>query len=110
MRYDPNRPDWSNRDRFILSKGHGAPGQYAILAEAGFFDKDLLFTLRELNSPLEGHPNMRVLPGLEASTGSLGQGLSQGIGQALAARLDDRDTRVYVMIGDGDTIFNKMRY
>lgn len=102
MRYDPDRPDWSDRDRFILSKGHGAPGQYAILAEAGFFEPDLLSTLRELNSPLEGHPNMRVLAGLEASTGSLGQGLSQGVGQALAARLDDRDYRVYVMIGDGE--------
>lgn len=102
MRYDPDRPDWPDRDRFILSKGHGAPGQYAILAEAGFFDPDLLSTLRELNSPLEGHPNMRVLPGLEASTGSLGQGLSQGVGQALAACLDDRDYRVYVMIGDGE--------
>lgn len=102
MRYDPGRRDWPDRDRFILSKGHGAPAQYAVMAEAGFFDPSLLSTLRDLNSPLEGHPNMRALPGLEASTGSLGQGLSQGIGQALAARLDDRDYSVYVMIGDGE--------
>lgn len=102
MRYDPERPEWPKRDRFILSKGHGAPGQYAVMAEAGFFDPALLFTLRELGSPLEGHPNMRALPGLEASTGSLGQGLSQGIGQALAGRLDGHDYRVYVLIGDGE--------
>lgn len=102
MRYDPERPDWPERDRFIMSKGHGVPAQYAVMAEAGYFDPDLLFTLRELNSPLEGHPNMRVLPGLEASTGSLGQGLSIGLGMALAARLDQRDYRVYVLIGDGE--------
>lgn len=102
LRYDPQRPEWPNRDRFILSKGHGAPALYAILAEAGFFDPDLLPTLREIESPLEGHPNMRVVPGLETSTGSLGQGLSIGIGHALAARLDGRDYRVYTMIGDGE--------
>jgi transketolase len=103
MRYDPERPDWPERDRFILSKGHGAPGLYVILAEAGFFEPELLPTLRELGSPLEGHPNMRVLPGLEASTGSLGQGLSIGLGHALAARVDNRDYQVYVMIGDGES-------
>lgn len=103
MRYDPHQPDWPDRDRFILSKGHGAPGLYAILAEAGYFDASMLPTLRELGSPLEGHPNMRVLPGVEASTGSLGQGLSIGLGHALAARLDERDYRVYVMIGDGES-------
>lgn len=102
MRYDPARPAWPDRDRFILSKGHGAPGQYAVLAEAGFFDPALLPSLRTIDSPLEGHPNMRVLPGLEASTGSLGQGLSIGLGHALAARLDGRDYRVYVVIGDGE--------
>lgn len=102
MRYDPQNPEWSERDRFILSKGHGAPGLYVILAEAGYFDPDLLGNFRQIGSPLEGHPNMRVLQGLEASTGSLGQGLSIGIGHALAARLDDRDYRVYVMIGDGE--------
>ncbi len=102
MRYDPGRPDWPERDRFILSKGHAAPGLYAILAEAGYFDPKLLYTLRELDSPLEGHPNMRVLPGVEASTGSLGQGLSIGLGHALAARVDGLDYRTYVMIGDGE--------
>jgi len=102
MRYDPQRPNWPERDRFILSKGHAAPGLYAVLAEAGYLNPDLLFTLRELNSPLEGHPNMRVLPGVEASTGSLGQGLSIGLGHALAARLDGLDYRTYVMIGDGE--------
>ena len=102
MRYDAESPGWPDRDRFILSKGHGAPGLYAVLAEAGYFDPALLMTLRQVESPLEGHPNMRVLPGLEASTGSLGQGLSIGLGHALAGRLDGRDYRVYVMIGDGE--------
>ena len=102
MRYDPDDPGWPDRDRFILSKGHAAPGLYVILAEAGFFDPSLLNTLREIGSPLEGHPNMRVLDGVEASTGSLGQGLSIGVGHALAARLNRRDCRVYVMIGDGE--------
>ena len=102
MRYDPDNPGWPDRDRFILSKGHAAPGLYVILAEAGFFDPSLLNTLREIGSPLEGHPNMRVLDGVEASTGSLGQGLSIGVGHALAAHLDRRDYRVYVMIGDGE--------
>jgi transketolase len=103
MRYDPERPDWPDRDRFILSKGHGVPALYAVLAEAGFFNSDLLPTLRVLGSPLEGHPNMRALPSLEASTGSLGQGLSIGLGHALAARLDGRDYCVYVLIGDGES-------
>lgn len=102
MRYDPQRPDWPGRDRFILSKGHAAPGLYAVLAEAGFFAAEKLQTLREIGSPLEGHPNMRALPGVEASTGSLGQGLSIGLGHALAARLDGLDYRVYVLIGDGE--------
>lgn len=102
MRYDPARPEWPNRDRFILSKGHGVPALYAVMAEAGYFDPAELKTLRELNSRLEGHPNMRALPGLEASTGSLGQGLSIGLGHALAARIDNLDYRVYVMIGDGE--------
>ena len=102
MNYNPDQPDWPNRDRFILSKGHGAPGLYVTLAEAGFFDPDLLPTLRKFGSPLEGHPNMRVLPGLEASTGSLGQGLSIGLGHALAGKIDGKEYRVYVMIGDGE--------
>lgn len=102
LRYDAQRPDWPDRDRFILSKGHAAPGLYTVLAEAGYFDHDLLWTLREIGSPVEGHPNMRRLAGVEASTGSLGQGLSIGLGHALAAGVDKRDYRVYVMIGDGE--------
>lgn len=103
LRYDPSNPHDPDRDRFILSKGHGAPGLYAVLAEAGFFPVDDLMTLREMGSPLEGHPNMCRLPGVEASTGSLGQGYSIAIGHALAGRLDGRDYRVYVMIGDGES-------
>lgn len=103
LRYDPKNPDDPDRDRFILSKGHGAPGLYAVLAEAGYFPVDDLMTLRKLGSPLEGHPNMCRLAGVEASTGSLGQGLSIGIGHALGAKLDGRDYRVYVMIGDGES-------
>ena len=102
MRYDPKNPTWPERDRFILSKGHAAPLLYAVLAEAGYFPRELLSTLRKLGSPLEGHPNMRRLPGVEASTGSLGQGLSLGLGQALGIKLDKFDSRVYVMTGDGE--------
>lgn len=103
MQYDPQNPKWSARDRFILSKGHGSPGLYVTLAEAGYFGPKVLSTLRQTGSPVEGHPNMRVLPGIEASTGSLGQGLSIGLGHALAARLDGFDYRVYVIIGDGES-------
>ena len=103
LRYDPANPHDPERDRFILSKGHGAPGLYAVLAEAGYFPVEDLTTLRELGSPLEGHPNMRRLAGVEASTGSLGQGFSLAIGHALAGRLDGRDYRVYVMVGDGES-------
>jgi len=102
MKYDAKNPHWRERDRFILSKGHAAPLLYAVLAEAGYFPRDLLQTLRKLDSPLEGHPNMRRLPGVEASTGSLGQGLSLGVGHALAARLDRLAYRTYVMTGDGE--------
>ncbi|MFW5942032.1 MAG: transketolase [Chloroflexota bacterium] len=102
LRYDATVPDWPHRDRFILSKGHAAPALYAVLVEAGYFDVGLLAELRELGSPLEGHPNMRVLPGVEASTGSLGQGLSIGLGHALAGRMNENPFRVYVMIGDGE--------
>ncbi|MDQ3772175.1 MAG: transketolase [Actinomycetota bacterium] len=102
LHYDPQQPHHPERDRFILSKGHGAPGLYAVLAEAGYFPTEDLMTLRKMGSPLEGHPNMRRLAGVESSTGSLGQGLSQGIGHALAARLDGRDYRTYVMTGDGE--------
>jgi transketolase len=102
MTYDPKNPHWPDRDRFILSKGHAAPVLYAALAEAGFFPKDQLLTLRKLGSPLEGHPNMTRLGGVEASTGSLGQGLSLGVGHALAARIDKKSYHTYVMTGDGE--------
>lgn len=102
FRFEPQEPDWPRRDRFILSKGHAAPALYAVLAEAGYFSADELNTLRQLGSPLEGHPNRRRLAGVEASTGSLGQGLSTGLGHALAARLDNLDYRVYVLLGDGE--------
>nr|MBA2599616.1 transketolase [Actinomycetota bacterium] len=103
LRYDPANPQDPDRDRFILSKGHAAPGLYSVLAEAGYFPTENLQTLRKIGSPLEGHPNMNRLPGVEASTGSLGQGLSIGVGHALAARLDGRDSRVYVIVGDGES-------
>jgi transketolase len=102
LRYDSKNPHWPLRDKFILSKGHAAPLLYAVLAEAGYFERAMLQTLRQIGSPLEGHPNMRRLPGVEASTGSLGQGLSIGVGSALAAKLDGHDSRTYVLAGDGE--------
>jgi len=102
LRYDPKQPHWPGRDRFIISKGHAAPLLYAVLAEAGYFPVADLATLRKLGSPLEGHPNLRRLAGVEASTGSLGQGLSIGLGQALALRLGGFDARVFVLLGDGE--------
>jgi transketolase len=102
LRHDPKNPHWADRDRFIISKGHAAPGLYAALALAGYFPTDDLMTLRQIGSPLEGHPNMRRLAGVEASTGSLGQGLSIGLGMALANRVAGRPGRVYVMLGDGE--------
>jgi transketolase len=102
LRHDPKNPHWPDRDRFILSKGHAAPVLYAALAQAGYFPHDLIMTLRKLGSPLEGHPNMTKLAGVEASTGSLGQGLSLGVGHALAGRVDKKDYHTYVMTGDGE--------
>jgi len=102
MRLDPARPDWPDRDRFVLSKGHAAPVLYATLAERGFFPVDKLTTLRQLGSPLQGHPDRKSLPGIEVSTGSLGHGLAVANGMALAGRLDGRDYRVYVLMGDGE--------
>lgn len=102
LRYDSSKPKWPERDRFILSKGHAAPLLYAILAEAGYFSTAELPTLRKLGSPLEGHPNYRRLAGVEASTGSLGQGLSIGLGHVLGTRLDGYDSKTYVMLGDGE--------
>jgi transketolase len=102
MRHDPANPNWPDRDRFILSKGHGCPALYAAMAAAGYIDPALLPTLRKLGSPLQGHPDKRKLPVLEASTGSLGQGLSVAIGMALAAKLDGRDYHTFCMVGDGE--------
>ena len=102
LKYDPSKPRWPDRDRFILSKGHAAPGLYSVMAEAGYFPKEELMTLRKLGSRLEGHPNFTRLPGIEASTGSLGQGLSIGVGQCLAARIDSKDYHTFVMTGDGE--------
>lgn len=103
LRLRPEEPLWQDRDRFVLSKGHAAPLLYAALAERGFFPVDELLTLRKLGSRLQGHPAWGMLPGVEASTGSLGQGLSIGLGMALAGRLDQRDYRVYVLLGDGES-------
>ena len=102
LRHDPERPDWAARDRFILSKGHGVPIQYAALAEAGYFPVEELRTLRDIDSRLQGHPVLGTAPGIEASTGSLGQGLSIGLGMAMAARLDGADRRIFVLLGDGE--------
>ncbi len=102
MRHDPDHPHWEDRDRFVLSKGHAAPVLYAALAESGYFPRELLYSLRKCDSPLQGHPDMGLLPGVEASTGSLGQGLSIANGMALAGRLDGKDYRVYVLMGDGE--------
>ncbi len=102
MRIDPQRIDWPERDRFVLSKGHAAPVLYAALAERGYFPVASLSSLRQTGSPLQGHPDMRKVPGVDMSTGSLGQGLSAANGMALAGRLDGRDYRVFVMLGDGE--------
>lgn len=102
MRIDPQQPRQQDRDRFVLSKGHAAPVLYAALAEKGFFPREELKRLRKLGSPLQGHPDMRKLPGVEASSGSLGQGISWAVGMALAGKIDHRDYRVYALLGDGE--------
>lgn len=102
MRLDPRRPDWGERDRFILSKGHGAAGLYATLAERGYFSPELLKTFGRIDSTLQVHPDMHMVPGVEVSTGALGQGISVALGVALAARLDGRAFHVYCLIGDGE--------
>ena len=102
MRYDPRRPDWEDRDRFVLSKGHCVPAQYFCMAKAGFFPMDRLITLRKLGSALQGHPDRVALPGIEAATGSLGQGLSVAMGMALGLKLGGRRARVYCVLGDGE--------
>src|SRR5579862_1725917 len=103
MRHDPKNPKWADRDRFILSKGHCCPILYAVMAEFGYCPKDQLNSLRKLGSVYQGHPDVRFLPALEASTGSLGEGLSLAIGMGLAARLNRASWRTYVVIGDGET-------
>ncbi|MBZ0121176.1 MAG: transketolase [Sandaracinaceae bacterium] len=102
LHHDPKRPDDPDRDRFVLSKGHGVPALYAVLAHHGYFDRKLLPTLRKLGSPLQGHPVRGTAPGVEACTGSLGQGLSIAVGMALAARVDHKKYSVWCMMGDGE--------
>lgn len=102
LRYRPDEPWWPGRDRFIMSKGHAAPLLYAVLAEAGYFDRSEWLRLREVGSPVQGHPIQYLMPSVEATTGSLGQGLSLGIGHVLGGRLNDLDYRVYVLLGDGE--------
>ncbi|HHW57116.1 MAG TPA: transketolase [Clostridia bacterium] len=102
MNVKPDNPKWEDRDRLVLSKGHAAPALYAVLAEKGFFPKEELKTLRKLGSILQGHPDMKSTPGLDMTTGSLGQGFSAANGMALAGKLDKKDYRVYVILGDGE--------
>lgn len=102
MRIDPKNPQWEDRDRFVLSKGHCSPALYGALAERGFFPKEDLTTFRKTDSYLQGHPNMIQVPGVDMSTGSLGQGISAAVGMALAGKLDKKDYRVYALLGDGE--------
>ena len=102
LRVDPSNPQWVDRDRFVLSKGHCAPGLYAALAHRGFFPVEDLLTLRKVGSYLQGHPNMNSVPGVDMSTGSLGQGISAACGMALAGKLKKQDYRVYTLLGDGE--------
>ncbi len=102
LNIDPARPDWPDRDRFILSKGHACPALYAALARRGYFDVSELSHLREYGSMLQGHPDMRRTPGIDISTGSLGNGLAVGVGMALSARLHRQEYMTYVMLGDGE--------
>jgi transketolase len=102
LRFDPKRPDWPDRDRVILSKGHAVPALYAVMARAGYFPESQLITLRKLGSPLQGHPDRSALPGIEAATGSLGQGLSIAVGEALGLKMAGSPARVYCMLGDGE--------
>jgi transketolase len=102
LRIRPEEPGWEGRDRFVLSKGHCIPIVYAAMAKRGFFPEEELKTLRKLGSPLQGHPDRTRLPGIEASTGSLGQGLSVAVGMAIAGKLDGAPWRVYCMLGDGE--------
>ncbi len=102
LNVDPKNPKDENRDRFVLSKGHVAPGYYSTLAERGFFPKEDLLTLRHVGSYLQGHPDMKKIPGVDMSSGSLGQGISAAVGMALAAKLQNKDYRTYTLLGDGE--------
>ena len=102
MNIDPQNPKWEDRDRFVLSKGHTAPGLYSALAHRGFFPVEDLLTLRKIDSYLQGHPNMNLVPGIDMSTGSLGQGISTAVGMALAAKHTGKSNRVYSLLGDGE--------
>ena len=102
LRHDPRRPDWPDRDRIVLSKGHAVPALYTVMARSGYFPEERLITLRKLGSPLQGHPDRVALPGIEAATGSLGQGLSIACGMALGLRLATSPARVYCILGDGE--------
>ena len=102
LNVDPKNPKWEDRDRFVLSKGHTAPGLYAALANRGFFPVEDLLTLRHIGSHLQGHPNMNMTPGVDMSTGSLGQGISAAAGMALAAKYQGKNNRVYTLLGDGE--------
>ncbi|MEW5760645.1 MAG: transketolase [Candidatus Thermoplasmatota archaeon] len=103
MKHDPKNPKWNERDRFVLSKGHAAPALYAVLATAGYFPVEILNSLRKIDSILQGHPDMRKVPGIEISSGALGQGLSVANGIALAGKIDKMNYKVYVLIGDGES-------
>ena len=102
LNVDPKDPKKADRDRFVLSKGHTAPGLYAALAEKGFFPKEDLITLRQTGSYLQGHPDMKCIPGVDMSSGSLGQGVSAAVGMAIAAKISGDDYRVYTLLGDGE--------
>ncbi len=102
MNVDPKNPKMENRDRFVLSKGHAAPALYSVLAERGFFDKSLLLNLRQIGCILQGHPDMKHIPGVDMSTGSLGQGISAAVGMALSAKHFGNDFNVYTVLGDGE--------
>lgn len=103
MRHDPEAPEWPARDRFVLSKGHCCPALYSILSLCGYFDREKLHTLREFDSILQGHPDSKKCPGVEISSGSLGQGLSTALGMALALKSDGKSSRVFAVIGDGES-------
>jgi transketolase len=103
LNHNPKKPKWPGRDRFVLSKGHAAPVLYSALAESGYFNRDILWTLRRFGSPLQGHPDMRKVAGVEVSTGSLGQGLAIACGMAMAGKMDALDYKVFCLIGDGES-------